>query len=259
VPTVRTANGAEIAYESFGAGPLLVLAHGITEDRHTWDPLIEHLALDAKVVAVDLRGHGASSRTPPYDAFTMAADLHAVVEQVGGREPLMVGHSLGGAVVSAYASAYPARGVVNVDQVLMLGTFRALLLDLEPALRGDDATLRATIDAMFATLDGALPESERARIAAIGSPEQHVVLGVWDLVLTTDAADLDARLAEVAAAIDAPYLALHGRDPGPDYAGWLARVLPDAVLEVWPEVGHYPHLVEPERFLARLHEFDHEL
>jgi pimeloyl-ACP methyl ester carboxylesterase len=49
---------------------------------------------------------------------------------------------------------------------------------------------------------------------------------------------------------------LHGIDPGPDYAGWLRARVPDAMVEVWPDHGHYPHLVDPERFVARLVDLD---
>jgi pimeloyl-ACP methyl ester carboxylesterase len=45
-------------------------------------------------------------------------------------------------------------------------------------------------------------------------------------------------------------------DPGEGYAAWLTGAVPSAAYELWPDVGHYPHLVDPERFLARLAAFD---
>jgi hypothetical protein len=39
-----------------------------------------------------------------------------------------------------------------------------------------------------------------------------------------------------------PYLGLFGIDPGPGYAEWLQGHVPTAIVEVWPEAGHYPHL-----------------
>ena len=58
---------AAIAYERTGSGPPLVLVHGITESRHSWDPLTPSLAERFDVVAVDLRGHGESAKVPPFD------------------------------------------------------------------------------------------------------------------------------------------------------------------------------------------------
>ena len=50
-------------------------------------------------------------------------------------------------------------------------------------------------------------------------------------------------------------LAAYRRDLS-GYAGWLAGLVPTAEVEVWDGDGHYPHLVEPDRFLARLAAFD---
>lgn len=56
-----------------------------------------------------------------------------------------------------------------------------------------------------------------------------------------------------------PYLSIHGVDPGAEYAHWLADLIPGALVEVWPDLGHYPHLVEPARFVSRLAAFDSSL
>jgi pimeloyl-ACP methyl ester carboxylesterase len=65
VSTATASDGASIAYEVVGDGPPIVLVHGIIESRRSWDPLIAPLAREHRVVAVDLRGHGASDRRPP--------------------------------------------------------------------------------------------------------------------------------------------------------------------------------------------------
>jgi pimeloyl-ACP methyl ester carboxylesterase len=252
--TATAPDGATIAYEVTGDGPPIVLVHGITESRRSWDPLIAPLARDHRVVAVDLRGHGESDRRPPYDVLTMAADTHAVVEAVGAREPLVVGHSLGGAVVSVYAAANPVRGVLNVDQPLEMRGFKALLEPLEPMLRGDEATFRSLIGQIFESLYGALSTEERARIQSLSHPEQDVVLGAWDLVLTATPEEMDELIRSTVQLVTAPYLAIAGSDPGEAYVAWLEDVIPTATFELWGDVGHYPHLVEPERFVQRIRE-----
>ena len=88
------------------------------------------------------------------------------------------------------------------------------------------------------------------------TPDQDVVLGVWDLVFGAPADELDAVVDSIAGAITGPYLSLHGIDPGPDYDGWLTSRIPSATVEVWSDLGHYPHLIEPDRFVARVVEFD---
>jgi pimeloyl-ACP methyl ester carboxylesterase len=62
---------------------------------------------------------------------------------------------------------------------------------------------------------------------------------------------VDAMLPSVTA----PYLAVHGSSPGDEYAAWLTSMIPSATFELWDGDAHYPHMVEPERFAARVREF----
>lgn len=249
-----------LAHEVHGHGPPLVLVHGITESRRTWDPLVPMLAQGHTVVAVDLRGHGESPTGPAYDLETMAGDVQALLAELGVEDAVLVGHSLGGTVVTAAASSFgTARGVVNVDQPLALAGFQEGLRQLEPMLRGDHATFEAAITAVFDAMAGALTGDERRRVTALRRPSQEVVLGIWAPVIESTPAELDALVAAVAGSVTVPYLSLHGIDPGADYASWLTALVPTATVEVWPDLGHYPHLVEPVRFLTRLADFEQDL
>jgi pimeloyl-ACP methyl ester carboxylesterase len=257
VATAR--DGATLAYEVHGDGPPLVLVHGITDCRRMWDPLVPAFAADHRVIAVDLRGHGESARRAPYDPFTMADDLRAVLQHAGATQPaVLVGHSLGGIVVTLHAGQYGARGVVNVDQPLEISGFKSMLASVEPMLRGDEASFRAVMDGLFEQLFGPLDTAERARITAEASPEQDVVLGVWALPLTMSAEELDAMIRDGVKGVDAPYLTILGEDPG-DYAAWLTSALPHAVIDVWPGTGHFLQLVDKERFARRVRDFERSL
>lgn len=257
MPHAYPAPGVSIEYNVAGDGLPLVLVHGITESRKAWDPLIAPLA-DAgyRTIAIDLRGHGASSVAPPFDLATMAGDLGAVLDAESDGDALLVGHSLGGAVVSAFAAGGPCRAVVNVDQPLALSGFKAVLGDLEPLLRGSPDEFASATGAIFDQMAGPLDGAERERIDELRNAHQEVVIGAWDTVFTLTADELDAMVEAIAGEISLPYLSLHGIDPGPDYAPWLTRLVPSATVEVWPDLGHYPHLIEPDRFVERVIEFD---
>jgi pimeloyl-ACP methyl ester carboxylesterase len=260
VQTAVAPDGATIAYDAVGAGPVLLLVHGITECRGVWDPLLERLSREHLVVAIDLRGHGDSERRPPYDAMTMAVDAQSVVAELAApAAPLVVGHSLGGVVASFYAASASTRGVINIDQPLALAGFKELLTPIEPMLRGDRETFETLIRSLFETFYPPLPEAERRRVAALSHPEQDVVLGVWDAVLRSSTEELDALVASTTASIRTPYLSLHGTDPGAQYAQWLGTAIPNAQFEVWLDHGHYPHLLEPSRFSERLGTFEHAI
>lgn len=249
--------GISIDYFTAGVGRPLVLVHGITESRRSWDPLLAPLiGAGYRVTAIDLRGHGASSVVAPYDLPTMAGDLGAVLVEIGANDALLVGHSLGGAVVSAYAANGPCRGVVNVDQPLLLSGFQDTLRSLEPQLRGSTAEFNSSISAIFEAMAGPLDGAERWRINHLREGKQDVVLGVWEAIFSSSAAELDAMVEQVVSAITMPYLSLHGIDPGAEYGDWLTDHVPSATFDVWPDLGHYPHLIKPANFVERVVAFD---
>ncbi len=255
MPTTETQDGATIHYDVTGSGPPVVLVHGITESARTWDPIVERLEGDHRVVTLDLRGHGASPPAAAYDLGALAGDVAAAATAAGVERPHVVGHSLGGAVVSALAGAFPVASVVNVDQPLKLDDFQEQLQGAAPALRDPDM-FPTVIAALFDDLAGdALDPAERARIESHRRADRDVVLGIWEPVLQAPREELAAMVAAAAAAVTCPYLSLHGIDPGPEYQEWLRSLIPHVEIEVWPGRGHYPHLVEPDRFVARLEEF----
>lgn len=260
------ADGTDIAWSSAGGGgPAgasdvaeggdVILVHGITESAATWLPVTARLAADHRVITMDLRGHGESGTSDRYDLEAMASDVAAVMAAAGSSRPHLVGHSLGGAVVSAAGAGLPVASVVNVDQSLRLDGFKAALMPAEPMLRDPDA-FGAVISQLFTDMRGALSDDEFDRVSRLRRPDQDVVLGVWDLILTASedeiAAVVDAALTDYG---DTRYLAVFGIDPGPGYAEWLARHIVNSTVEVWDGLGHYPHLVDPDRFVARLEQF----
>lgn len=248
-----------LAYERHGEGDPVVLVHGITESRRAWDPLIPELASRYDVVALDLRGHGESTSAGPFDMMTMTTDVGELVAHLGLDRPLMVGHSLGGVVVSAYATQFECRGVINVDQSMALWSFKELLAPFEAAFKGSPDQFNEAITFMFSMMRGSLDDASWHRISELRRADQSVVLGVWSVVFESSVADLNEIVDRVARAITVPYLAIHGFDPGPDYAPWLTGLVPTARVEISDGDGHYPHLVQAEKFIERLRQFDESL
>lgn len=247
-----------LAHELIGHAhdPSIVLIHGITDSRHAWHPLLHSLAAHHLVLAVDLRGHGESDSDVGYDPISYATDVVETASALGVNDALVVGHSLGGVVASAFAAIAPCRAVINIDQSLRLSAFKAALEQLEPMLKGDDESFQQALELMFTAMDGPLSASEQARLREHRRADQAVVLATWAAVFESTEAELDATVEALAGGITVPYLALHGIDPGPDYGPWLQHLVPTATVEVWPDMGHYLHLVDPARFLARLAEFE---
>jgi pimeloyl-ACP methyl ester carboxylesterase len=252
-----TRDGVRIAYEITGCGRPLVLVHGLGDERSLWSPLVERFAPHFCCLTLDLRGHGESTGGLDFDPFGLHRDLDAVISDAGLEQPVLIGHSLGGFVATAYAGAHPAkvRAVVNVDQPLSLATLAEALGAHLEALRAGKVSetlmfvlsllgLGPASDVLIARL-----EQTRARLP------KEVVLGVWGPLLDNDVSPALARVDALLARLVAPYLCLLGREVDLAYAHWLAARLPDATLEGWPGLGHFLHLVEPDRFVARVRRF----
>lgn len=114
-----SADGLTIRYEVHGTGdPAIVLVHGWTNSRAIWGEHPSTLSRTHRVVALDLAGHGESDADRSewtVDAF--GEDVVAVVEDVGLDSVVLVGFSMGGAVVLEAAERMPERvlGIVFVD------------------------------------------------------------------------------------------------------------------------------------------------
>ena len=260
--TATSADGTSIAWSRTGAGTPVVLVHGITEAAVAFDPVTERLASTNEVITLDLRGHGESGRSGAYDLAAMASDVAAVIAAAGVDRPHLVGHSLGGAVVTAAGAMLDVASVVDIDQSLQLDAFKAQLMPAEPMLR-DPEQYHLVVDAMFEMMMGdMLPAGEQSRINGLRRADHEVVLGVWELLLTQPVEEIAAAVSAALAGYagrDVPHLAVFGLDPGNGYADWLSERIPGAEVECWSDAdhqfGHYPHLVDPDRFVTRLRDF----
>lgn len=124
--------GGTLATFRLGRGPEPVLAvHGITANSRSWRVVARALAGRAELLAVDLRGRGASSELPgPYGMEAYAHDLLAVLDRCGIERAVLVGHSLGAYAVARLAADHPerVRAAVLVDG----GLTSPALKDVDP-------------------------------------------------------------------------------------------------------------------------------
>ncbi|WP_329395231.1 alpha/beta hydrolase [Streptomyces melanogenes] len=154
--------GIRLAADVWGeeSSPPLVLLHGGGQTRHAWDRTGPRLAAsDWRVIAPDLRGHGASgwSADGEYDVDLFADDVRALVAALGGR-PILVGASLGG-LSSLLAAGEAPRAAI-----------RALVL-VDVAHRPDPRGIRRIIEFMRRWPDGFASVGEAA--AAVSAYLPH--------------------------------------------------------------------------------------
>ena len=141
-----------IAYDLLGEGPLVVLAHGIGDSRHSYRFVAPALAAAGyRVANVDIRGCGESSTGwDSYSRTDIAGDLVALVRHLGG-PAVIVGHSISGGAATVAAADAPD----VVAGVIELGPFtRAQSVDL-PGLLGSSASGPATCRWPWSSCGGA--------------------------------------------------------------------------------------------------------
>jgi pimeloyl-ACP methyl ester carboxylesterase len=248
-----TPTETSLAFDRHGAGVPIVLLPGLTFERRTWRPIVERLGDDVCSLAVDLPAHGDSAG-PPCDLADVAARVHDLVERLGIDDPVVVGHSMSGGAAMIYAASYPARGAVTVDSPTNLVPFAELVQRLEPVLSGPGF---AQAFEPFQQSMGfhRIPEPLRSEVLAAQEVRQDVVLGYWDELLRSAPEQLQARVEQVAAAIDVPVLAVFGQQLSTDERDYLRHLVRGAQLEEWPGGGHFVHLAEADRFATRLRTF----
>lgn len=248
--TART-NGVDTHYYRRGAGPPVVFVHPMGMSATAWGHQLAALGDDFDVVAYDTRGHGHTGGSPR-ERYTMelyALDLRALLAALDVSRPVLVGASMGGAIVQQYAATYPedVAGLVLVDtfSTTPLGVggrlafgFVRLLARLDRVVPYD-ALNRFQIRAYETLSPGSAGNADALlELMAADPPIAHrELVKVADACAAVPRSDLDP------AAIAAPTLVLYGdaipsalRAMSTDLADALGDALVDLVAV--PGGGH---------------------
>ena len=103
-------DGVSVRYREAGSGPAVVLIHGYGASADHWAPVIPALAVHHRVIAVDLKGFGWTTRPDgDYSPAAQAALVWHVLDKLGVSDVAIVGHSWGSSVALSMAVAQPAR------------------------------------------------------------------------------------------------------------------------------------------------------
>ncbi|MFF9102880.1 alpha/beta fold hydrolase [Streptomyces rubrogriseus] len=250
-----TSADGDLAYRDTGAGDPVVLLHSGFTDHRVFDAQIPALAREYRVIAPDVRGHGASANASR--PFRWADDLAALLRHLDTGPAVLVGVSMGGAIATDTVLEYPelVRAVVPCGASTSEFEYtdpwvRQVQADQARALGAGDvegwlAAFLRFVPGEHRTLDDVDPDVlRRVREMALGTLSKHTpdevnhhvpLTGTW------------ARVPK----IDVPVLAVNGALDGPDLiadAERLARTVPDGRSILVEGVAHYPNMERPEVF-----------
>lgn len=106
------ANGLNLSYLDWGDSrtrDAMVMVHGFAETKLVWQDVAPEMAREHRVIAYDQRGHGNSERASDndYSRSSQVEDLASLIDGLGLRSVILVGHSMGGANAICYAAEHP--------------------------------------------------------------------------------------------------------------------------------------------------------
>ena len=267
-----TLHGHSVTYVQRGAGPVLLLIHGMAGSLETWRSVIDPLAEQATVLAVDLPGHGASGPAGgDYSLGSLASGLRDVLTALGHERATLVGHSLGGGIALQFSYQFP-----ELTERLVLVSSGGLGLEVNAALRA--ASLPGANLFLSLTAEAARRSSELARgvrrathlpstpgldelarsYASLADPDRRAaflatVRSVVGLNGQTVRAGDRLYLAE-----DLPVLLIWGAEDSiipVQHAQAAHDLLPHSTLAVFDGVHHFPQVEAPQRFVTALEDF----
>jgi len=275
---VPTGDWGRIHVVEHGAGPPLVLVHGVTLGVGTWAPQFHRLARLHRVIALDLRGHGQSlAGTEGYSMQRLADDLLDVLDALDVTSSVLVGHSMGGMVAQLLAVGRADELRRHVSGLVLAATSagplvpgpaRAVVGGLVAggAVRGlRRAEHRGR--GLFPTEDlgvwltrvsfGAHPAPEdvelaRSMIAAMSPNALSEILGpllAFDVHRELSRIDLPTRVVVGSRDVLTP----------PRMARAMVSRIPAADLVLWPGCGHMVMLERPTALCDLLHGFSSEV
>lgn len=206
-----------------GDGPTLLLLHGTAASTHSFRRLIPELAKHFSVIAVDLPGHGYSTRLPDGDMSlpAIARGLEGLFETLDVQPRFIAGHSAGAAIGLRLAldTGSPIEAVVGLNAALLPygGVFTRVFSPLAsffastrlmPQLLAKRATNRRAVERVIRGTGSVLDAEGIELYRELFRREAHLeavlaMMAAWDLVpLTRDLPTLEARLLLVAGGRD---------------------------------------------------------
>jgi pimeloyl-ACP methyl ester carboxylesterase len=249
IDRIQSEDGIPISYQRKGDGyPVIILVHGWSCNRGYWRRQFDSLAAHYTVVSIDLAGHGRSGRgRERYSMEAFGADVKQVAIKEKLRHIILVGHSMGGAVILEAARAMPDRvmGLIGVDTWHdITANWQTAEVDSFILAMQDDfvAITQPWIRGMFTA--NANPTLVEWVVHSMSSADPRVAV---------DAFREYSRYNHVRAFTDLrlPVYLLNA-DRWPTNLAPIRQRVPTAVMTTMPGLGHFVMLEHPKVFLANM-------
>jgi pimeloyl-ACP methyl ester carboxylesterase len=258
--TERYRHRSETVAVEAGSGPPVVFSHGTLMDRTMFDPQLEALAPEYRVLAYDSRAR-TDRYGGPYDLYDLADDAAALMDARGIDSCVLCGMSMGGFMALRFAERYPERvaGLVLIDSIAEAHTEseQEQYGEIAEQVRAAGTPPEPALDVGRNLLFGATTNEERPELVERWADRWRTYPGEAfypELHSWLDRPDFTDQLE----GIDVPVLSVHGEEDvalEPERTESMLAALPDARQVMIPAAGHSSNLEKPAPVNAALQEF----
>ncbi len=271
---VTIPNGAQVHVRDTGGDigqPALVLIHGSNASLHTWEPMVERLRSDYRIITMDMPGHGLTGATPThrYDIAEMVETVDQVTTSLGVETFVLGGNSMGGGISWRYALAHPAR--VQALLLIDAGGMPPRAGDRPPASNIGFRIMRSGFGrwlGMHITPRSLIERSLRGSVSNQTMIDDAMVDRYWELLRFPGNREatgmrfgrpfVDDGAAEQARRIGVPTLILFGKEDriiNPSAAQSFAERIANSEVVLLDGVGHLPMEEAPDATVAAIRTF----
>lgn len=248
----------------------IILLHGSNADLHTWQPWVDALKSDYRLIRIDQRGHGLTGAAPDgdYSSDAFVADIDAVADALGLEQFILIGHSMGGGFSVRYALAHPDRltGIVLIDATGAPIKGEGSNLGFKLARMPVASTLMEHITPRWMVEKSLRQSVSNQQIATPEAIDRY-----WEMLrypgnrgatIARFSLPLVPLTEQEVAGLDIPTLVIWGTEDAVisvEAGRWYDRVLTSQTYLEYEGIGHLPHEEAAQRSISDLRQWLEQL
>jgi len=252
-------NDLDLYYQDLGTGYPLVLVHGLGSDHTVWGGLTPLLEEEYRVLALDLRGHGISTKTPgPYSMELFSRDIIQFLKSLDITKAHFMGHSMGGAILQEMAIEHEDK----ISSLTLISSFAYVDSHLNSIFR--ELLKILSEEGYNAFFDRCL---KLANTPEFIEENREFFLQVRDLMQETSSipalkntinACFQVNFIDSLKTVSAPTLVIAGGEDvftPPYHAKKITNTIPNSKIEIMDGVGHNLLVEKPQDTYKCIYKF----
>lgn len=256
--------GTKLFYRRKGnpVKPLIVFVHGNNTDSRIWSPQQEAFCQNYQTLAIDMRGFGKSSKTPPFTVETHEEDLYYLLEELKVPPFYLVGWSLGGLVAQSYVVSHPEK----VKKLVLVASAPQLVSSPGFPFGGSPRETEETLRTILNDFPAYISDATKAMVPEECPGNDKVRAKIASMIEESGPEVLARQLSESSDFSSAPFLeeittptlilvGMRDEALNPKASSFLNLYIPKTEIFEFPDAGHVMFLTYRETFNKKLHQF----